>query len=907
MGLFLLGLLVPPALFFAASYAVDWYNDQPSLADSVQWESLVSSDVIVTKDEAFIAVWEINGPDLSFTSAARGNALADRVKRLLDTLDGKTMLHVDTVRVRSDDYDTASGGCPPVAQFLDQQRRKDYQSGEHFENRTFMALTITTGDDTTSSFSSWVYTGDHSTRATATDKLKRAEERIREFQQYIPEDLRPRRLSGKDLTSYLYLMMTGRNVDITPPPKLYSSLRYLFAHDLRSGFEPKLGDRWYAAVGIWGYPDDVFLGAAEAMYNVDFPYRFSNRLIGLDKSEALKLIQKRTGKFQMQANDWLSLLSDDPDQSDPNDLYKDDYAQEMAFETKEAERKVQSGDGLVHHTGTIIVWDEDKERCKDKAVEVQKHLRNVGRGFIVGKERGMATEALIGSWAGHGAPNQRRYFLMTPAAARQLPVTGTYPGPHETPCSFYEDEEGDSPPPLFFARTNESVPYRYSPFGESGDVGHQAVVGPTGSGKSIFLAFQALRQLHFEGGRSIVFDRGGSFAPICEALGGKRYNLSKIEEGFQPLSDIQVESERRWATKWISDICESQGLQVSPTRRKMISDTLRDMTDRGERTLQNFYQLIGGQDQELASAMEPFAGYGDLGPLLNGDEDYFTDDNFLVVELGSLTDLDPKIYTPVLTYLFHKIETMLSPTQPTHVIADEFFVLAQESKIGREAIEDALRTYRKKNAFVTIGTQSPGDLTGNETEGILNSIKSFIMLPNPSAQSPVQKKEYNNIGIGDEELRLITHAQKKKEYIVIQPDGSRKLDLGLGPELAFMDTYRDLDEEETAELMQEFKQRYGSRWIYEWLKVRGMEEIASDAPLDTSQHASGGHIKFLPPGPDENLEDLNAPTRLLEGFGGTRSRAVSGPESENGRSPEGKPSEDVERELALKDMMDSVK
>jgi type IV secretory pathway VirB4 component len=845
---FLSGVAVVPILFLTVQYVND-YLQSSSLADSVQWESLAASNLVATKDESFIAVWEISGPDLSFTPPSMVDSLADRVERLLNTVDGETMLHVDTIRIPSTEYASADGACPPVAEFLDQERRKDYSSGEHFENRTFIALTISPASESSTSFlSSYAYTGDYNTASSFEEKVSYAQERAREFRQYIPDDLNPTRLSGSDLTSYLYLMMTGDPQKVTAPPPEYPSLRYLFAHDLHSGFEPKLGDKWYSVVGIWGYPEKVSMGVSEALYDVSFPYRFSNRLIGLNKADALAAIKDRTKKFQMQANDFWSLLADNPDEADPNDLWKDDHAQAMAFETKEVERTVQSGTSLLHHTGTVIVWDEDKDRCREKAVEVKKHLRNVGGGYVVDQEKGMATEALFGSWAGHGEPNKRRYLMLSPSATRQLPVTGTYAGPETTPCSYYESDDGTQPPPLFYASTEESVPFRYSPFGYSGDVGHQAVVGPTGTGKSIFLAFQALRQLHFEGGRSIIFDRGHSFAPLTEAVDGVYYDLDEMETGFQPFSNVDHAPERRWAVTWISEICRHQGLTVDPDRRAKISETLKDLGTRSQhrRTLRNFQELIRGLDKQVAKALNPYSGKGELGNLLNGSEDQFRDSHFITIELGTITELDPQIFTPVLTYLFHKVGTLLSPERPTHVIADEYFALAKKSKAGRDQIEQALRTYRKENAFVTIGTQSPADLTGEDLQGITNSIKSYIMLPNPKATSPAQEKHYKSIGLNDEQINLISQARKKRDYISIQPRGARKFDLGLDAELAFLENYRDLSLKETAQKILEYKSEYGSRWIYEWLRARGMEEAANAAPLDKKRSDGTHDIKFLP-------------------------------------------------------------
>lgn len=880
---FVLGLAVSPVLYIATRY-VGGLLSSPSLADSIQWEALATEDLVLCKDGAYIAVWEISGPDMSFSSAARADKLADNVADLLNVLDGNSMLHVETVRVPSTEYASPdSEDIPPVARFTDQQRKKDYQDGDHFENRTFLALTLGSQQQSAYSFlSAFMYSGNVDMTASTEEKVSAAQNRATEFSQFIPKALSPRRLSGDDLTSFLYLMMTGRDQDVTAPPSEYASLRYLAAHDVRSGFQTKIGDRWYGVVGIWGYPESVSVGVSESLHDVSFSYRFSNRLVGVDTSEALRQIQRRTGQYNVQGNDFFSLLSDNPERSDPDDLYQDDHAKEMAFETKDVEREVQAGHSLVHHTGAVIVWGESKEQCQTRITEVKKHLRNAGGGFLVDQETGMATEAVIGSWPGHGGPNKRRYLLMNYAAARILPITGTYAGPEETPCSFYQNEDGSQPPPLFYSSTQEDVPYRFTPYGQSGDVGHQAVIGPTGTGKSILLGFQAMRQLHFKGGRSIVFDRGHSFAPLTEALGGTYYDLDNIQDGFKPLADIEEESERQWAVSWICDLVSQQNVDVTPTRRRRISEVLNQMaqtTDR--RTLSDLQTLLAPQDKALSRAMDPFTGGGELGDLLNSTTDHFRDSHMITIELGNLANFSSKIFAPVLTFFFHKIETLLSPSRPTHVIADEFYMLASNSPTALEKIEEALRLYRKENAFLTVGSQDPGDLVQGDTgAGILGQIKTQIMLPNPRALKPAQKSAYKEIGLTEEQIQLVASAEPKREYIVIQPGGARKIDLGLDSELLFQTPYKDLSFKETARMIRNMKSEYGSKWIHEWTKLRGREDLANDAPLDKKRRDGRRPTKLLPaPGQTEELPPPGDPKLIEERIRhGDGAEVMTGPE-----------------------------
>ena len=112
-------------------------------------------------------------------------------------------------------------------------------------------------------------------------------------------------------------------------------------------------------------------------------------------------------------------------------------------------------------------------------------------------------------------------------------------------------------PPLFFARTEGSTPFRFSL--HVGDVGHTLIVGPTGAGKSVLLALMALQFRRYAGAQIFAFDFGGSIRAAALAMGGDWHDLGgaladDITEpvALQPLSRIDDAGERAWAADWVA-------------------------------------------------------------------------------------------------------------------------------------------------------------------------------------------------------------------------------------------------------------------------------------------------------------------------------------------------------------------
>ena len=129
--------------------------------------------------------------------------------------------------------------------------------------------------------------------------------------------------------------------------------------------------------------------------------------------------------------------------------------------------------GLALVTATVTVWDEDASLAAEKLRLAEKVIQ--GRDFTCVTEGMNAIEAWLGSLPGHVYANVRQPPISTLNLAHMLPLSAVWAGPER-------DEHFDAPP-LFYAQTEGSTPFRFSL--HVGAVGHSLVVGPTGAGKSV--------------------------------------------------------------------------------------------------------------------------------------------------------------------------------------------------------------------------------------------------------------------------------------------------------------------------------------------------------------------------------------------------------------------------------------
>ena len=80
-------------------------------------------------------------------------------------------------------------------------------------------------------------------------------------------------------------------------------------------------------------------------------------------------------------------------------------------------------------------------------------------------------------------------------------------------------------------------------------------------------------------------------------------------------------------------------------------------------------------------------------------------------ELEAIKDRERELI-PVLTYLFHRLESRFSPDKPTLLVMDEAWAFLDNNTFSRQ-IREWLKTLRKKNATVVFSTQNMSDISNS--------------------------------------------------------------------------------------------------------------------------------------------------------------------------------------------------
>lgn len=317
-----------------------------------------------------------------------------------------------------------------------------------------------------------------------------------------------------------------------------------------------------------------------------------------------------------------------------------------------------------------------------------------------------------------------------------------------------------------------------------GDLGNFSVIGPSGSGKTVVMNFLAAQAQKFSP-RTILFDKDRGAEIFIRGIGGRYDRISAGEPtGFNPLALPDTPANRSFLRDWFGVLLCADGPEELATISAAVDAAYANVASL--RRLRHFKELLAGsrrpQVGDLADRLGAWIGSGENGWLFDNEHDHLDLDNrVLGFDMTALLE-SPKLRTPVMMYLFHRIDQRLDGN-PTMILIDEGWK-ALDDDVFAARIRDWLKTLRKRNALVGFATQSARDaLDSRISTALVEQTATMIFMPNSRARA----EDYcDGFGLTQHELALIKSLPAHSRcFLVRQPDASVvvRLDLSGAPEV----------------------------------------------------------------------------------------------------------------------------
>jgi type IV secretion system protein TrbE len=289
----------------------------------------------------------------------------------------------------------------------------------------------------------------------------------------------------------------------------------------------------------------------------------------------------------------------------------------------------------------------------------------------------------------------------------------------------------------------------------------------------------------------VFFDKDRSSYAACTHSGGTFIEIDRRESTLKLNPFAQLHSgpeEQKFVTDLVMNFLTISGYPLESSSAGRIHSGVQAVAE-ARSELRGWSLFVTAlQDPSMREALRPFLSGGHYSRLFTDGPDALSDSRFITFEMGSLmrTPGDP-IVALVFHYLFHRIESRFSPDEPTLVMVDEAWKFL-DSPVVAQILRELLKTARKKGAAVVLSTQEVADARGSDVfSTIATNCPTKILLPNSLALQAGSAAMYREIGLSETDLRILSEATPKRDYLFVTPSGNQLFRLDLSEaELALL-------------------------------------------------------------------------------------------------------------------------
>jgi len=741
----------------------------PGFCDLLGYIQLVEEHIVAHQDGGVSFHFRYSPPDLSIQGDPQVDYVADLIARAINLLGDGYLIETNVISVPVSPPETMADNVETATQWIINERKAQFETASFYESQYVLSISAFKNNDVEKKLTRLAVEQTTKKSPSFSDELQVIKASVNEVISVLESAFRIRPLCADETVQLLAQCITGQPSTLRADPALM--LKYqLAADDFCGGMNPALGAQSIKAIAIDSLPSQSYPTVWQSLTRLPIPYRWSLRFVPFSTATASKHLKRFERSWSSKAIGLMGVLKESLGQVPKLERYAEANAESL----REAQALNNSGQvryGLFN--STLILMHHDRDYLETVSQELVNHIRQLSAGARI--EDINAADSYLGSLPGHGDYNLRHGLVDSRFISHIFPQTCTYPGQATHPCPYY----GKNAPPLITASTLGNRPFLFNL--HVGDVGHTAVLGPTGSGKSTLIALMIAMHRRYEGSRVMVLDKDQSQRGIIQALNGGYINLVDEGQSFNPLrrltpgDDIQLEQ----ALSWLLTIVELYGITPQSAEIKALRDALERLSHEPDEYKNLNYLSV--QHPALRSALRHF-NQGRVQRLLTGDNTQFSDHAVMGIELGTLlNDTDSRIKIPLIKALFNEFNPLFKDKRPTLLILEEAWLYLREP-IFQRALVDWFKTLRKHNVAVIFISQDLSDIANSASASVIqNSCQTRIFLANPAANELSNAKDYRAFGLSDHEITVISEAIPKRDYYYSSPLGKRLFQLGLGP------------------------------------------------------------------------------------------------------------------------------
>jgi type IV secretion system protein TrbE len=441
---------------------------------------------------------------------------------------------------------------------------------------------------------------------------------------------------------------------------------------------------------------------------------------------------------------------------------------------------------------TLVLFDQERQSVERSAAEATKVMATHD-GTLVEE-----TYNLLNAWLavvpGNSAHNLRRLAVLETNYADLSFLFTLDTGSRRSPHLQRES--------LAIFETRHQTPYFFNLHVD--DVGHTVVLGATGSGKSFLLNFLVTQAERYTP-HTVIFDLGHSYRKLATLFRGRylEVGLRQSDVTINPFALAPSAENLHFLHAFVRVLLEgTDGYRVSDAEDRELYEGIENLyvLDATQRRLFTLANLL---PRSLSGRLSKWIEGGRYADVFDHVEDTFTLQRFQVFDFEDARSY-PAVLEALLFYVLHRVNDRLTASastgQLTLCVMDEAWRFIQHDRL-RAYVQEALKTWRKRNAAMLLATQSIDDFASADLlRTVVESCPTKLLLANPS----LDRAQYAELfQLNDMELNLLTELIPRRQLLLKRPDIAKVLTLNVDPRSYWLYTNTPLDNERVATMFRE--------------------------------------------------------------------------------------------------------
>ncbi len=729
-------------------------------ATNIPYTAHVHPHVVKTKAGDYVQGFRLDGASFQCAEDEDINNWHERLNILLRNIaSDKVALWTHIVRRRENVY--PAGECPPgFGRGLEEHYKERVTHETLMVNELYLSVVYRPQVGVVSNAA--VKLLSKTSKVNATQELQDAldacsklnAQLMASLTRYDPVELGIYERNGQlfsSLLEYFGLLLNGEALPVPVPRasigEVLLTTRPMFgaeAMEYRTATHTRVG----AFLGIKEYPTPTHSGMFNLMLTAPYPFVLTQSFTFLPKSTAQGMLASQYARMknaQDLAISQMEELKGAVDQLSSNQFVMGDHhftlhvMADPYIGTKEAETRARLKELLdnVSHARSVLAETGMVVAREDLALEAGYWAQLPANFSFRPRKAPVTSRNMVGMSPFHNFPSGR--------------ATGNHWGPA-----------------LTMLITNARSPYYFSlhasdPRAEDGgsrkDVGHTAIIGPTGSGKTVFIGFivcMLVKALCTQ----VLFDKNRGLEILVRALGGRYLPLQNGHPtGMNPLQLEPTPDNWVFLKLWLRRLVERVDRPFTVREEADLDMALHGVykLPKNTRRLSRLLEFLDSTDPEgMYARLAKWCTreHGDYGWVFDNREDTVVP----LLDQTSLMGFDVTdfldngvIRGPMTIYLFHIVKRLLTGRRLV-VWMDEFSKLLSDPSFEQFS-KDGLQTWRKLEGVAAFATQSPSSVLASPiARTLIEQTATKVYFPNPDAK---QDEYVDGFGLSREEYLLL--------------------------------------------------------------------------------------------------------------------------------------------------------